>query len=143
MTYGHLSGEGLLMKLKDILKPKQLSLTFFVVLDSFEIPTQIPRSRWGMKLRVKLLTLFGYWHRIRYASAAACILVERTSALRWSLRPVAETPQHHEIDQFERLGRSLVGHERDLWTLALCPIFGIPGGGTLTPVWIYPGRELR
>ena len=65
------------------------------------------------------MTLFGYWHRIRYASVVACTLVERTSALRWNLRPVAGTPRHHEIDQFERLGRSLVGHERDLWTLAL------------------------
>jgi len=108
------------MKLKDILKPKQLSLTFFVVLDSLEIPMQTPRSvRGGAELRVGSLTSFGYWRRIRYASVAACTLVEHTSTLRWSLHPAAETPQHHEIGRFERLGRSLAGHERDLWTLAL------------------------
>ena len=42
-TYGHLSGESVLMKLKDILKAEQLSLSFFVVLDTLEIPARAAR----------------------------------------------------------------------------------------------------
>ena len=37
------------MKLKDVLKTKQLSLTFFVVLDTLEIPTSAPRSATGLE----------------------------------------------------------------------------------------------
>ena len=38
-TYSHLSGEGIFMELKDILKTKQLPLAFLVILDTLEIPT--------------------------------------------------------------------------------------------------------
>jgi hypothetical protein len=37
VTHGHLRGKGIFMELKDILKTKQLSLSFFVVLDALEI----------------------------------------------------------------------------------------------------------
>ena len=38
VTYSHLGGNSVFMKLEDILKTKQLPLTFFVVLDALEIP---------------------------------------------------------------------------------------------------------
>ena len=39
VAHSHLSGEGILMKFKDVLKAKQFSLTFLVVLDSLEVPS--------------------------------------------------------------------------------------------------------
>lgn len=59
-TYGHLGSQSILMELKDILKAKQLSLTFSVILDTLEIPRSTLGLMMGLESRVEFPTSSGY-----------------------------------------------------------------------------------
>lgn len=56
VTYSHLGGKGIFVKLKDILETKQLSLPLFVVLDALEVPKPTTSSGTGVDEKVEIRT---------------------------------------------------------------------------------------
>ena len=73
------------MKLKDILKPKQLSLTFFVVLDSLEVPTHTPRSVMGNGIEGRVPDLV--WILASYPIRICCCLYTCRAYISSSMEP--------------------------------------------------------
>jgi hypothetical protein len=84
-TYGHLSRQGFLMKFKDILKTKQLSLTIFVVLDTLKIST--PTS--GLAIRVGIVGELPdlVWMLASYPIRICCCLYTCRAYISSSIEP--------------------------------------------------------
>ena len=143
VTYGHLSGEGILMEFKDILKAEQLSLTFFIVLDSLEVPMRTPRSATEDEIESEAPDLV--WTLASYPMRICCCLYTCRAYINSSMEPAPSSRNTSTSRDWPiRKARSIACRS---WAgsvnVSLAVHFEIPGGETLTPVWIYPSDEAQ